>query len=59
MVAFSSTVQKFNRLFCVGSLDSLHTVCRFQNGSCIVESQEKENKIYINEEMGATTVDSQ
>ena len=60
MVAFCSTLQKFYRLFCVGSLDSQHTVSRFQNRICIIESQEKENKIsYINEEMGATTVDSQ
>ena len=60
MVAFCSTVQKFQGLFSVGSLDSQHTVSRFQNLICIIESQDKENKIlYINEEMGATTVDPQ
>ena len=60
MVAFCSTVQKFQGLLCVGSLDSQHTVSRFQNIIRIIESQEKENKIlYINEETGATTVDSQ
>ena len=60
MVAFCSTVQKFHGLFCVGSPDSQHTVSRFQNRICIIEGQEKENKIlYINEEMRATTVDSQ
>ena len=60
MVAFCSTVQKFHGLFCAGSLGSEHTVSRFQNRICIIESQEKENKFFsINEEMGATTVDSQ
>ena len=60
MVAFCSTGQKFHGLFCVGSLDSQHAVSRFQNRICIIEGQEKENKIfYINEEMRATTVDSQ
>ena len=39
---------------------TVDTVSRFQNRICIIESQEKENKILkINEEMGATTVDSQ
>ena len=60
MVALSSTVQKFHILFCIGSLDSQHSVSRFENIICIIETQEKENKIlYINEEMGATTVDPQ
>ena len=60
MATFCSTVQKFHELFCVGSLDSQHNGSRFQNRICIIESQEKENKIlYINEEMGAATVDSQ
>ena len=56
MVAFCSTVQKSHGLFCVGSLDSQYTVTRFQNRICIIESQEKQNKIlFINEEMGAIT----
>ena len=39
---------------------TVDTVSRFQNRIFIIESQEKENKILkINEEMGATTVDSQ
>ena len=60
MVAFCSTVQKFHGLFCVGCLDSQYTVSRFQNRICIIESQEKENKIlYISKEMEATIVDSQ
>ena len=60
MVAFCSTVQKSHGLFCVGSLDSQYTVTKFQNRICIIESQEKQNKIlFINEEMGAITVDSQ
>ena len=34
----------------------VNTVSRFRNRICIIESQEKENKIlYIDEEMGATT----
>ena len=60
MVAFCSTVQKFHVLFCVGRLHSQHTVSGFQNRVCIIKSQEKENNIlYINKEVGATTVDSQ
>ena len=60
MVAFCSTLQKFHGLFCVGSLDSQHTMSRFQNRICIIESPEKENKILnINEEMGAATVNAQ
>ena len=60
MVAFCSTAQKFHGLFCVESLDSQHNVSRFQNRICMIESQEKENKIlYINEEMTAIAVDSQ
>ena len=44
MMAFCLTVQKFHRLFCVGSL---HCESRFQNGICVGPFQKKskqENK---------------
>ena len=59
MVAFCSTVQKFHGLFCVGSLDSQHTVSRFQKESVLLKVRRENKILYINEEMGATTVDSQ
>ena len=60
MVAFCSTVQTFHWLFCVGSLDSRHWV-DFKIESVLLKARRKEIKfyiLYINEEMGATTVGS-
>ena len=58
MVTFCSTVQKLHGSFCVGSLDSQHTVSRFENRIWCRKSEEINKTLYTNEEMGATTVNS-